>query len=58
MRGLTRRQPSVVSCIVCAPRGRPRSGFGDDPGRAAHRLDAAGEVEVALAELDRARGAS
>ena len=31
-------------------------GLADHPGRPAHRLDPAGEVEVALAELDRAGG--
>ena len=42
MRGLTKRQPSVVSYIVCWPRGEAALGLRHDPGRAAHRLDAAG----------------
>ena len=37
--------------------GEGALGLLDDPGRPAHRLDPAGQVEVALAELDRAGGA-
>ncbi len=37
--------------------GQAALGLADDPGRPAHRLDPAAEVEVALAELDRAGGA-
>jgi hypothetical protein len=37
--------------------GQAALGLADDPGGAAHRLDPATEVEVALAELDRAGGA-
>src|SRR5262249_53891437 len=37
--------------------GQPALRLADDPGGAAHRLDSTGEVEVALAELDRAGGA-
>ena len=32
MRGLIIRQPRVVSCIVCGPRGRARSGFSTTQG--------------------------
>ncbi len=37
--------------------GKAALGLLDNPGRAAHRLDPAGEVEVALADLDRPGGA-
>ena len=39
------------------PAGEGALGLLDDPGRAAHRLDAAGQVEVALTQLHRPGGA-
>ena len=57
MRGLTKRQPRVVSCIVCGPRGRPRSGLPTTQGARLIDSTPPAEVEVALAELDRAGGA-
>ena len=45
-----------MSCIVCSPRGRPRSGFATTHGARLIDSTPPGQVEVALAELDGAGG--
>ena len=45
--GLTIRQPSVVECSVSWPRREALLGLEQHPRRAAHRLDAAGDDDVA-----------
>ena len=54
-RGLVKRQPSEVSSDLAGP-GPRRAGLGHHPGRAGHRLDAAGDDQVGLAGSDRLGG--
>ena len=52
MRGLGKRQPSVVSQTVRLPRGYAVSDFAVTSGRAGHRLDAARDEEIPVARDD------
>ena len=52
MRGFGNRQPSVVSYAVWFAAREACSGFAVHERRAAHRLDAAGDEEVAVAGRD------
>ncbi len=50
--GLTNRQPSVVSCSSRLPRSQAASGLAMHVRRPGHRLDAAADEHVAVADLD------
>ena len=55
-RGFGKRQPSVVSQTVWLPARKRRVGLGHRERRARHRLDAAGDEEIAVARDHRVTG--